>query len=478
MCTACRSPYCTLEGHTSHVLPNHGAWSPTLHTVMPAQLPEGGVPTDASDVQRRSRRTLASAAVFAGIGIAGTTPAGSLLITDISGSEHLAGLTQTCGLIGAAAASMALVHLTERGGRRLALRAGYLIGIVGAGTAIAAGVVRSPILLLLAALLVGWAVAAGFQARFAAVDLAAPEHRARDLATVVWGSTVGAVLGPNLLEPSGSLAVALGLPPLTGPYVIAIASLLVAAVILTALLRPDPFLLARQLLTGNVAQVRATATDTHLQVAAPSQAVPDFSAAQSRGRLRTGLAVATSNQESRLGMSAVVIGHVAMVSIMVMTPVHMKHVDVSLTVIGLVISVHIAGMYALSPLIGRLADGIGRERTVSVGALMLIAAALISGTAPDHDSMRLGLGLLLLGIGWSMTLIAGSTLLGNSVPDEHKTAVQGTSDLLMSASAALGGALAGVVIAVWDYLALCLLTLPLLTLLLAWACRRHMTARR
>lgn len=406
------------------------------------------------EIQRRSRRTLAASAVFAGVGIAGTTPAGSLLITDISGSEHLAGLTQTCGLIGAATASMALVRLTERGGRRLALRTGYLVGIVGAATAIAAGVLRSPAMLLFAALLVGWAVAAGFQARFAAVDLAQPAHRARDLSVVVWGSTVGAVLGPNLLQPSGRIAESLGLPALTGPYVIAIGSLLLSATVLTAFLRPDPYLHARAL-------DRAPAALT----------------APGRGRFRTGLQLASGSPGARLGISAVVLGHVAMVSIMVMTPVHMKHVDVSLTVIGLVISVHIAGMYAFSPAIGWLTDRVGCAATIALGAVTLIAAATIAGTAADHDSLQLGVGLLLLGVGWSMTLIAGSTMLSEAIPAEHKVTVQGTSDLLMSASAALGGALAGVIIAMWDYLTLCMTVLPGLVLLSVWSLRQRRRRR-
>ncbi|NDB18140.1 MAG: MFS transporter [Actinobacteria bacterium] len=429
----------------------------TLPTVADPASPTSDATSSFAAHQQRSRRTLASAAVFAGVGIAGTTPAGSLLITDISGSEHLAGLTQTFGLIGAATASMVLVRLTERGGRQLALRTGYLVGIAGAITAITAGAARSPMLLLLGALMVGWAVAAGFQARFAAVDLAAPEHRARDLSVVVWGSTVGAVLGPNLLEPSGSLARLLGLPELTGPYIIAIASLLIAAGILTAFLRPDPYLLVRR------AQAQTATTDQGSACAAP---------ARHQRRFRTGVRLAAANPSARLGISAVVLGHVAMVSIMVMTPVHMKHVDVSLTVIGLVISVHIAGMYALSPVIGWLADRVGRAATIACGAVTLISAAVIAGTAADHDSWRLGFGLLLLGVGWSMTLIAGSTLLSEeSIPSQERTAVQGTSDLVMSASAAAGGAVAGVIIAVWNYLVLCLMVIPALAALLVWAVR-------
>ncbi|MBU6213372.1 MAG: MFS transporter [Actinomycetales bacterium] len=398
-------------------------------------------------LQTRTIRTLAAAAVFAGIGTASTTPAGSLLIAEITGTETLAGLTQTCGLIGAAVAALVLVRLTARGGRRLALRTGYAVGLAGTALAVWAGVHRSAAGLLFAAFLVGWTVAASLQARFAAVDLADAATRARSLSFVVWGSTVGAVLGPNLLQPSGKFARALHMPALTGPYLIAALSIALAGLTLTLFLRPDPYLHA------------AALNGTSLSL-------------QPRPRLRDGLRLVSGNADATLGLAAVVIGHVAMVSIMVMTPVHMKHVDVSLTVIGLVISVHVAGMYAFSPIVGSLADRLGRRRVIAAGAATLITAAVVAGSAPGDSSLQLGLGLLLLGLGWSMTLVGGSTLLADSTDPAHKTTVQGSSDLMMSAAGAVGGALAGVVIAEFNYAVLCASVVPLLILLLLRSVRR------
>ena len=437
-------------------------------------------------LQSRTLRTLSATAVFAGIGIAGTTPAGSLLITDITGSETLAGLTQTSGLVGAATAALVLVRLTERGGRRLALGLGYCVGIVGSLIAIASGVARLAPGLLLGAFLVGWAVAAGFQARFAAVDIAEPATRARQLSFVVWGSTIGSVLGPNLLQPSGHLAQALGLPALTGPYVIAATSLAIACAILTVFLRPDPYLYARQLLRSSTdtqqpaQESKASRNDAGAGNAVVGSArgeIVDGNSAHAVTRpidaplpnkpsVRIGLRAIRESSKATLGLSAIAIGHVAMVSIMVMTPVHMKHVEFTLTVIGLVISVHIAGMYAFSPLVGAMTDRIGRFRMIAGGAITLMIAAITAGTAPSHSSTQLGLGLFLLGVGWSMTLIAGSTLLAESIDVTHKTSAQGTSDLVMSSSGAVGGALAGVVIAVFGYFALCMSVLPLLVALL------------
>jgi MFS family permease len=151
-------------------------------------------------------------------------------------------------------------------------------------------------------------------------------------------------------------------------------------------------------------------------------------------------------------------GHLIMVAVMVMTPVHMAHVDISLNIIGLVISVHIAGMYALSPIVGYLTDRLGRQQVILLGSLILVSSAVIAGTAPANSEIQLGIGLFLLGLGWSCTLIAGSTLLSESVSDHYRAPAQGTSDLIMNLSAAIGGALAGVIIAVLSYGWLCALS--------------------
>ena len=164
------------------------------------------------------------------------------------------------------------------------------------------------------------------------------------------------------------------------------------------------------------------------------------------------------------------IGHVAMVSVMVMTPVHMAHVDVSLRIIGLVISVHVAGMYALSPLVGKAADRFGRSAVIKGGVGILLAASAIAGSAAAGNAMQLGIGLFLLGVGWSCTLIAGSTMLAESIPTHIKASAQGANDLVMNLAAAGGGALAGVIIATLSYGWLCLIAaVPVATLgVMAW----------
>jgi len=391
-------------------------------------------------IQKRTIKVLATTQILSGVGVAGTVAAGSLLVSSISNSETLAGLSQTTSVLGAAAMAIPLSKLTQRGGRRLGLSVGYSVGLVGAAFAIFGGSQRILIAMLFGTFMVGAASASGYQARFAATDLAEPEHRSRQLSFVVWGSTIGAVTGPNLMEPSGALAEALGLPKLVGPYILALIALTLGTLVIRLFLKPDPYLTA--------ANLRSNAEEKHELLSA-----------------RKTLKLISQNPKALFAIASIAIGHVAMVSVMVMTPVHMAHVDVTLTVIGFVISVHIIGMYAFSPIVGSLSDRMGRRWVIQVGAVILLAACLISGFADAHNSLQLGFGLFLLGLGWSCTLIGGSALLSESVETELRPSSQGASDLLMNLMGAAGGATAGVVIGTLGYGWLCFfVAIPILIL--------------
>ena len=378
-------------------------------------------------LQHKVVRTLATAQVLSGVGVAGTVAAGSLLVSSITNSETLAGLAQTSAVLGAAALALPLARLTGRGGRRLALSVGYTAGVIGSLLAILGGSQRNIFLMLMGTFLVGAAAAAGYQARFAAIDLATDQSRAKQLSFVVLGSTIGAVTGPNLMQPSGNLAENLGLPRLVGPYLISAVTLALAAVVIAIFLRPDPYLVAN----------RESLKQKH------------------KGSTKKALAHIRNNPKALFAILSIAIGHVAMVSVMVMTPVHMAHVDVTLTIIGLVISIHVLGMYAFSPLVGALSDRFGRVRVIQIGAITLLLSTVISGFARADDAYTLGLGLFLLGLGWSCTLIAGSAFLSESVEPTFKASSQGASDLVMNLAGAGGGALAGVIIGTLSYGWLC-----------------------
>ena len=395
--------------------------------------------------QRKIVRVLGIAQVLNGIGVAGTVAAGSLLVSSITKSDGLSGLAQTISVLGAAVMALPLARLTQNGGRRLALTFGYSIGVIGALFAILGGANRNLFFMLLGAFMVGAASASGYQARFAAIDLATPEKRSKDLSFVVWGSTIGAVTGPNLMEPSGVFASALGLPKLVGPYFIAAFTLALSVIVIQLFLKPDPFLTANKAVEGTATKPREST--------------------------RSALKHIKEYPIALFAIASVAIGHLAMVSIMVMTPVHMAHSDATLRIIGLVISVHVLGMYAFSPIVGSISDKFGRIRTIQIGILILIASALISGLAPHHDSFTLGIGLFLLGLGWSFTLIAGSTLLSETVSVEMRPSTQGASDLVMNLMGAGGAAIGGVIIGLFSYAALCYATGLVVVALGIWSLR-------
>jgi len=380
---------------------------------------------DRTSLQRHTVRTLSAAQVLAGVGVGAGVAAGSLLVADVTGSDSWAGLAQTSGVIGAAVAAVPLARLSSARGRRTGLVSGLLVAGVGAAVVVAGAVLGSLLLLLAGMLTVGVASAVTLQARYAATDLAEPRHTARALSVVVWATTVGAVLGPNLMQPAAGLAARISLPDLAGPYLLTGSALLGAALVIAAGLRRDPLLTARRLRDEHVAPPHVALSSALRTVAASAGAV--------------------------LGMAALVLGHAVMVMVMVMTPVHMQHVDVTLTVIGLVISVHILGMYALSPVVGALGDRFGPRSVIAAGGVILVTATVVAGTAAGTSVARLGVGLFLLGLGWSCTLIAGSALLTSSVAAVDRPAVQGAGDTLMNVGAAAAGALAGVVVAVGSY---------------------------
>ncbi len=369
-------------------------------------------------------RVLVGSQALGAVGVSSGIAVGGLIAEDVSGSTSLSGLAQTSVVLGSALAALPMSRLMATYGRRPGLVAGYAAGALGAALVITSAVVRSFPLQLVGAALFGAATAANLQARYAAADLAAPAGRGRALSTVVWATTAGAVLGPNLFGPGSSLARLMGLPELAGPYLFSLLSFVLGGLTVHLLLRPDPLLEARRL-AGTAG--------------APAP----------RRSLRASLAVVRASPPAVLGLAAIVLGHAAMISVMVMTPVHMRHGGAELTVVGVVISMHVAGMYALAPLVGWLADRLGRVPVLLGAQGVLLAAVLVAGTS--SSSALLGVGLFLLGLGWSGALVAGSTLLSESVPLLERPAVQGGADFAMGMGGAVAGTAAGLVLGTVGY---------------------------
>ena len=389
-------------------------------------------------LQRRTVRVLVLTQAVGALGITIGIATASLLAKDLSGSEALSGLAQTAQVLGAAVISLLLASVMARRGRRIGLVTGYVLGAAGGGLAVLAGVVGSMALLLVGAVLIGAGTSANSAARFAATDLAEDSNRARSLSVVVWATTIGAVLGPNLTGPAGAFADAINIPELTGPFAIGAFGMLAAALVAFVMLRPDPLFVARERAGGvDVGHVLVGSSASRARRAVRERPVIGFAIA--------GLALA----------------HATMISVMVMTPLHMQHGHAELDVIGLVISVHVLGMFAFSPLVGMLADRAGRPLVLGGGGLVLVAALLLCASSPEGMSWQVTAGLFLLGLGWSFAMVSASTMVAEYAPLAARTDVQGTSDLVMGLTAATAGVLAGVIVDLAGYPVLSLVTLAL-----------------
>ncbi|CAN5213363.1 MFS transporter [soil metagenome] len=400
---------------------------------------------DINAARRRSHIVLISGQALAGVGMGATLSAGALLVTQVSGSAALSGMAATGTTVGAAVAALPLAALARRAGRAPSLATGALVAAAGAGVGLLAAVVGSFPLLLVGLVMIGVGTAVNLQSRFAATDLSEPGKRGRDLAIVVWATTVGAVFGPNLTAPADVLGRSIGLPPLSGSFLFTITAQLLAAAIYLVFLRPDPLVLATRLgveraAVGVVAAIRAD-----------------------RNGVRTGLI-------------ALALSHATMVSVMSMTPVHLDEQGATLQIIGLTISLHVAGMFGLSPLFGWMSDRLGRERVIALGQALLLAALLTTSFGSDYTGAVI-VGLVLLGLGWSASTVAASALVAESADPLRRTVIQGRADLLMSATGAAGGALAGPALAVFGYNGLALVAIALVVVVLVAVSARTATRR-
>ncbi|MGW2559736.1 MFS transporter [Streptomyces sp. NPDC001514] len=410
---------------------------------------------DLPALRRRITPVLIISQILGGLGVATGIALATVLAQEMSGTEALAGLAPTASVAGTALLSVPLAALMTARGRRPGLVLAYLIGAAGAGVVVLAAVIGNFPLLLLGMAGFGAASSANLQARFAAADLAEPDRRARAISTVVWATTIGAVLGPNIAAPAGRSVSGLGIPAAAGPFLWAAGVFLISALVVALLLRPDPLLTARAL-------------------------VPAEDGGREGRSLRAGVRAVRESARARLALVTVAASHTAMVSIMSMTPVALSHHGAGIELIGLVISGHIAGMYAFSPVMGWLSDRLGRLSVIGLAVGLISCAALLAGTAGASHA-RTAAGLFLLGLGWSAGLVSGSALLTDSVPGPARAAVQGLSDLTTNASAGIGGVAAGIIVAQAGYgwlnaIGACLL-LPLAALALLTGHRASRAAR-
>ncbi len=421
-------------------------------------FPSQQAPYTATELARLQRKTvwiLVTATVLGGLGVGASLSVGALLLAEVSGSDAISGLGSAMFSAGAAAAAIPLARLSARYGRRPALVVGSLAAMVGSLVAILGSILTIWVILAVGIGLLGVASAVQLLSRFAATDLALPQHRARDLSLVVWSITVGAVVGPNLMAPGAVLGNFLGVTPLAGVFVFPFVAQAIAALVNWLGLRPDPWLIARESHRGKADAASSPET------APPTQNAREAGAQEPLRRSRRSASMTVAPQV--LTIVVIAMAQAVMVGLMAMTPLHLMHHDGTPELVGVTLSLHIAGMYAFSPLFGYLAGSVGRLQVVAGGWVVLLAAVIIASFA-GSSHLRIQVALVLLGVGWGAVTVAGAALLTEITSPDQRPAWQGRSDMAMNTSGALAGVAAGLVFAASDFSFLALMAGVLLAI--------------
>jgi MFS family permease len=408
-------------------------------------------PARLDGLRKRTVVTLVSGVALGSTGHIAAVTVATIAAGDLAGSDALAGAPGAAIVLGAAIGSTLLSRLMVRRGRRIGLTAGYAIGVGGAFIATGAIVAHLLPLLLIGTLFIGFGNSSNQLSRYAAADLYPVARRASAIGIVVWGATVGAVIGPNLVGVAGGMGEEMGMPTYAGAYFLPIVFVAAAAVLSFTLLRPDPYALADHSALDEEDGDDAGETSLERILRRPNVAV---------------------------AMVALVTGQIVMVLIMTMTPLHMTEHGHGLTAVGLVISAHTFGMFALSPLSGRLTDRFGSTRVVMVGLAVIAFSAVLSAAAPPEGGALLFVALFLLGYGWNMGYVAGSTMLTTGLGLAERTRIEGVTDSLIWSSAAAAALGSGVVMAAAGFATLGLISAAMVALpvWLLLARRRDMAA--
>ena len=396
-----------------------------------------------ASLQRRTLGVLALAQIFVGTVNGLGIGAGSLFIAHVTGTDALGGMASTLITLGGAVMAAPLARLAVRRGRRVSLTTACLLALAATATLVVSGSFTLGWLALVGFFVLGSSSALNLQARFAAVDLSAPNRRGRDMSMVIWATTLGVVAGPSIVPVGDRIGIPLGLGELTGAYLLSGIGIVVITVIVWVLLRPDPLLAA-----AKFAAQGADVTD-----------------AASKQRGTPALKVALKQHPKVLWLIVIIAAaHATMVGIMALTPLHLEHEGQSLTLIMVAMSAHTGGMYILAPVFGMLADRLGKRVIVVTGAVIFASSIAANLLLPA----QLGLvGLALLGFGWSAVTVSASAMLSDVAPHESLPIVQGRSDTVMGFAGAAAGAIAGPIVAVGDFALLNVLMLvPVVTIVI------------
>ncbi|MDD7967816.1 MFS transporter [Actinomycetospora sp. DW7H6] len=410
---------------------------------------------------------LVTAQILSGAGLAAGITVGALLAERMLGSTSLAGLPAALFTLGSALAALVVGRISQARGRRPGLSLGYGAGALGALGVVVAAALDSPVLLFVTLFVYGAGTATNLQARYAGADLAHPDRRGRAISIVLLATTAGGVAGPNLATATDAVATGVGLPSLTGPFVLAALAYGAAAVVLAALLRPDPLLTARARPTAPTPPGPAGGDATEAaRTGETSPGGPGPTTGRSRSSVWSPPVLA--------GATTMIVTQLVMVAIMTMTPVHIISHGHGVAAAGLVIGVHVAAMYLLSPLSGWIVDRWGSPAAAVLAGIVLLASGLLAALAPTDSLVALTVALALLGLGWSLGLLSGTTALARALDPDTRARTQGNVDVAVAFAGAGGGLGSGLMVASAGYPTLALTggLLAVITLLTAAATSR------
>lgn len=392
--------------------------------------------------------------LFAAVGLISTGHISAITVAtlaarSITGSELLAGIPTALATIATAVGTSTLGAVVVRSGRRRSLLLGVGTAVTGAAISAFSVFQSSFVGLIIGMVFMGFGNAASHLARYTAADLVEPGKRGGAVSMIVWAGTVGAVLGPRLLDPAGRVAEQIGTVQYAGGYLTAIVFIGAAAVVFWILLRPDPTSI------GFIDPIDTTADES-----------------QAAGDRRSLFA----HRGVQLAVAAMIIGQLVMVLIMTATPIHVENNGFDLALVGSIISAHTLGMFAFAPLVGRMVDRIGPVPMMVASTAVLVISAVMAATAAPEATTTLGWALFLLGLGWNFSFVAGSTMLTVNLKPEVRPLIQGRVDSMVWGSSAVASASAGLLLAGPGYTVLSYIGAGFVLVLIGMLVRHRLTA--